>query len=60
VDADEDISVAAAAMLDNKYGCLPVVEEGLLAGILTEADFVRYLAEPEVGARGARADRSSR
>jgi diadenosine tetraphosphate (Ap4A) HIT family hydrolase len=25
-------------MLDNKYGCLPVLEQGVLAGILTEAE----------------------
>ena len=32
-------------LLDNKYGCLPVVESMRLTGILTEADFVRYLAD---------------
>ncbi|MEZ5320220.1 MAG: CBS domain-containing protein [Vicinamibacterales bacterium] len=52
IDVDEDISVAAQAMLENKYGCLPVVEEGTLAGILTEADFVRFLTEPEAEAAG--------
>jgi CBS domain-containing membrane protein len=30
-------------MLGHKYGCLPVVEHGRLAGMLTEADFVKYL-----------------
>jgi CBS domain-containing protein len=34
---------AVRVMLENKYGCLPVVEEdGKLRGILTEADLVRY------------------
>jgi len=45
IDADENLSTAAQIMLDNKYGCLPVVEEDVLAGILTEADFVKFVAE---------------
>ena len=45
VEADEDLAVAARIMLDNKYGCLPVFEEGVLAGIITEADFVRLMAD---------------
>ena len=44
VEADDDLAVAARIMLDNKYGCLPVFEEGVLAGIITEADFVRLMA----------------
>jgi CBS domain-containing protein len=45
VDADDDLAAAARIMLENKYGCLPVVEEGVLAGIITEADFVRLMAD---------------
>lgn len=45
VDAETDIRIAAQTMFENKYGCLPVVEGSRLVGILTEADFVRYLAE---------------
>lgn len=45
VDADDDLAIAARVMLDNKYGCLPVFEEGVLIGIITEADFVRLAAE---------------
>lgn len=45
VDVDTDLSVVAQVMLEHKYGCLPVLEEGLLAGILTEADFVRLVAD---------------
>jgi len=45
VGPDDEISEAAQIMLDHKYGCLPVVEHGRLAGILTEADFVRHFAE---------------
>ena len=32
---------AAGEMLERKIGCLPVVDEGELVGILTERDFVR-------------------
>lgn len=43
-EPDTDIRVAAQAMFENKFGCLPVVEGQHLVGILTEADFVRFLA----------------
>ena len=36
---------AAYTLLEHKFGCLPVVEGDLLVGILTEADFVRKVAE---------------
>ncbi len=46
VEPDDDLAAAAQVMLDNKYGCVPVVVEGgRVEGILTESDFVRYLAE---------------
>lgn len=45
IDADDNAATAAAMILDNKYGCLPVVEQGALVGILTESDFVRHVAE---------------
>ena len=45
VEPDEGIAVAGRIMLDNKYGCLPIVEGMRLTGILTEADSVRYLAD---------------
>jgi CBS domain-containing membrane protein len=32
---------AAEILWENKYGCLPVVEDGIVVGILTESDFVR-------------------
>ncbi len=35
---------AAALMLEHKVGCLPVLDGDRLAGILTEADFVRQFA----------------
>ena len=36
------VSKAARILLENKYGCLPVVsEQDDLLGIVTEADFLR-------------------
>ena len=46
VEPDDALAAAAQVMLDNKYGCVPVVVDGgRVEGILTESDFVRYLAE---------------
>lgn len=43
VRPDTSLREAVDLMLDNKYGCLPVVgEDDTLRGILTEADLVRY------------------
>ena len=42
VGPDLDVARAAAILLENKYGCLPVVDsDNVLVGILTEADFLR-------------------
>jgi CBS domain-containing membrane protein len=41
VTPDTPLREAAELMFKRKYGCLPVVDEGRLAGIITEADFVR-------------------
>ena len=38
------ISDAARLMLDHKVGCLPVVEDGRLVGIVTETDFIELAA----------------
>jgi CBS domain-containing protein len=35
---------AARVMLDNKIGCLPVIDKGKLVGIITESDFVAHVA----------------
>ncbi|PTL75645.1 CBS domain-containing protein [Vitiosangium sp. GDMCC 1.1324] len=43
VRTDTPAREAVRLMLDNKYGCLPVVRaSGELVGIITEADLVRY------------------
>lgn len=44
VERDTDLRSAARILFEEKIGCLPVVEEGILVGILTEADFVRFFA----------------
>jgi CBS domain-containing membrane protein len=38
---DAPLRDAAQMLLSHKYGCLPVVENKKLAGILTESDFIR-------------------
>jgi CBS domain-containing protein len=44
VAPDAPIADAARTMVDRKIGCLPVVQDGKLVGILTESDFVQVLA----------------
>ncbi len=39
-----DIQKAASTMIENKIGSLPVIIKGELQGILTEEDFVRWVA----------------
>lgn len=41
IESEADSREAAQIMFENKFGCLPVVDGEHLAGILTEADFVR-------------------
>jgi CBS domain-containing membrane protein len=38
---DEPLVDAAERMIENKFGCLPVVEGMQVVGIVTESDFVR-------------------
>jgi len=40
IPPDATIAEAAKIMIDRKIGCLCVVDDGALVGILTEADFV--------------------
>jgi len=47
-EEETDLREAAQFMLDEKHGCLPVLRNRRLVGIITEADFVRlaiYLME---------------
>lgn len=40
---DAVVEEAVARMVDHKIGCLPVVAEGKLVGLLSETDCLRYL-----------------
>ena len=42
VTPDTLASHAGQTLLDHKFGCLPVVEDGVLCGIVTERDFLRF------------------
>jgi CBS domain-containing protein len=44
VAPDAPAAEAARSMLERKIGCLPVLEDGRLVGILTESDFVAEAA----------------
>ena len=48
VQPDTQLSEAASRMVENKYGCLPVVKDKKLIGIITEADFVKTFYKWEV------------
>ena len=45
IEPKADLGAAAKKMADNGIGCLTVMDQGSLSGILTERDFVRALAE---------------
>ena len=44
---DTPLRDAAQLMCDRKIGCLPVIEDGALVGILTEGDFVAAAAQQD-------------
>ncbi len=41
VTEETSLKTAAEILLNHKYGCLPVVGDNALVGIVTEADFLR-------------------
>ncbi len=45
LDPDMTIEEAARLMVDKKIGCLPVLEDGVVIGILTELDLLSQLTE---------------
>lgn len=51
VSPDVSIPKAAGLMYRNKIGCLPVLDEEALVGIITESDILRAVAE-EAGEMG--------
>jgi acetoin utilization protein AcuB len=45
---DADMVQAARLLLEHKFGCLPVIENGALVGVVTEIDCLRaFLSLPE-------------
>jgi CBS domain-containing protein len=44
VHPDDSVRQAVGVMLERKIGCLPVVEDGRLVGLLAESDCLRHLA----------------
>jgi CBS domain-containing membrane protein len=62
---DTPLNEAAEVMFRNKFGCLPVLQDEKLVGILTESDFVRYFCaevveQASVAAAPQRSARSAR
>lgn len=55
VTPETNVTEAASIMLEKKIGCLPVLENNLLCGILTESNFVELMADPELRTRIRRA-----
>lgn len=45
IDSDATIEQAARAMVKKKIGCLPVLEESIVVGIITEADLLAHLTD---------------
>jgi len=41
IDPDKTVERAARVMTDHKVGCLPVLEDGVVVGILTETDLLK-------------------
>ena len=41
IHPDTDMVQAARVLLDKKFGCLPVVDQGALVGVVTEVDCLR-------------------
>jgi CBS domain-containing protein len=45
IDPDAGISDAISRLITGKIGCLPVVEDGKLAGLITETDLLRCFGD---------------
>ena len=53
VTPDTALRTAAETMIFHKVGCLPVVENGRLVGIITETDFLKLAIFPIAPKRGS-------
>jgi CBS domain-containing protein len=47
IGPDAHVREAARLMLQHKIGCLPVIEQGRLVGIVTESDFVELFSRED-------------
>ena len=47
ITASQTASEAAALLVDKNIGCLPIMQENRIVGIITESDFVRYFANAQ-------------
>ena len=45
IDPDATIEEAAQIMAENKIGCLPVLEDNIIVGIITDTDMMMHLME---------------
>jgi acetoin utilization protein AcuB len=52
IGADAPAAQAAAIMFEGRFGCLPVVADGKLLGIVTERDLLKALAATLPSVRG--------
>jgi CBS domain-containing protein len=46
ISPDATVEEAARVLAEKKIGCLPVLDEGKLVGMVTETDVLRYFAGP--------------
>jgi acetoin utilization protein AcuB len=49
IDPDTPIEQAACVMVENRVGCLPVVSEKIVVGLITESDLLTILSEMMAG-----------
>ena len=49
IGADASVQEAAKLLLKNRVGCLPVLDGGRIAGIVTTSDLLRAIAGPAAG-----------
>lgn len=45
ISPEASIEEGGKVMLEKKIGCLPVIQEGNLIGLITETDILRYYVE---------------
>lgn len=60
IDPDATVEAAALLMAERKIGCLPVVRDEELAGLITETDILRHFAGMPPEPRGAGPESASR